>query len=423
MSRTRTVVVLSMTGALLSGAAAVAATPAPVVTPAGARHQPRFMHAFGSARQADSPLTPPAPPCPVPATVSVGVALPATPLTNTLALSQSEGPCVSYPGLPPAGQPNMGNMAYWGGPVQVHPRVYLVYLAWGRKGAFKARCHPVALIEGKIKATLRCDPDGAGKRMADFVYQLGGTKWAGVQSQYYQTVKGTKTYISNDKDQLGGIWVDDRTPTWTKLSYRDMAVEADQARQHFRIKDKDLYDSNVVIIQPQNFSDPLAASSGYCAWHDNIQPDVLPSEFEGLKAGLPFTNMPYTLNQGYGCGENMINPGKAGVLDSFTVALGHEIEETVTDPGAEDHVGSHAIGGWYDPLNNFENGDKCAYVGNDPTGLYSFLKGGANTLPVPGAGSNIVGNHGGRFPVQSLWSNNAARGVGYCAGAGTDLPL
>jgi hypothetical protein len=27
------------------------------------------------------------------------------------------------------------------------------------------------------------------------------------------------------------------------------------------------------------------------------------------------------------------------------------------------------------------------------------------------------------FPVQSLWSNMAALGAGWCAGAGTDLPL
>jgi hypothetical protein len=27
------------------------------------------------------------------------------------------------------------------------------------------------------------------------------------------------------------------------------------------------------------------------------------------------------------------------------------------------------------------------------------------------------------YPVQTLWSNDSAGGVGYCAGAGDDLPV
>ena len=49
------------------------------------------------------------------------------------------------------------------------------------------------------------------------------------------------------------------------------------------------------------------------------------------------------------------------------VLLGHEIEETVTDPGAEDVIGSGTattnLGGWYDAVDANENGDKCAWVG------------------------------------------------------------
>ena len=43
-------------------------------------------------------------------------------------------------------------------------------------------------------------------------------------------------------------------------------------------------------------------------------------------------------------------------------------------------------------------------------------------LPIPGAMGDIKGNRGTTLAVQSLWSNNAAGGTGYCAGAGTDLP-
>ena len=41
---------------------------------------------------------------------------------------------------------------------------------------------------------------------------------------------------------------------------------------------------------------------------------------------------------------------------------------------------------------------------------------------VPGGLNNITGNDGKRYAVQSLWSNNAAAGTGWCAGAGDDLP-
>jgi hypothetical protein len=107
-------------------------------------------------------------------------------------------------------------------------------------------------------------------------------------------------------------------------------------------------------------------------------------------------------------------------LDGFSIVLGHEIEETVTDPGAEDVIGTgtsaQQIGGWYDPLDANENGDKCAWVGEN------LLTATGPPEPVPGAIGDINGNQGERFAVQSLWSNQAAGGAGYCAGAGTDLP-
>ncbi len=109
-----------------------------------------------------------------------------------------------------------GNMAYYGGHVQTTPHIYLVYWGWGEKGAFPAsqKCTSEKLVEGTITATLRCDPDGAGQYMANFVNQLGGTQWAGEQTKYYQTVtdpagNSYNQHIDNPSDQLGGIWVDD----------------------------------------------------------------------------------------------------------------------------------------------------------------------------------------------------------------------
>jgi hypothetical protein len=364
-------------------------------------------------------LQPPAPPCP-----ENGM-LP-SPLSNC-----------GLPEFPATTLPFPGNMAYYGGHVQTTPKEYLVFWGWGEKGAFPASqtCTAENLTEGSFTATLACDPDGAGKYMADFVQQMGGTPWAGVQTQYYQTdSSGAQQNIANPSEQLAGIWVDDSgdatglpntsasNPAGSTNTYTVLAQEAARAVSHFGITD--LANANIIIAQPPNLSDPNALSTGYCAFHDYTQPNLEGGIYNGLPAGISWTNMPYALAINSGgsnvCGENAVNSDARGKLDGFSIVLGHEIEETVTDPGAEDVIGSGAsaqqIGGWYDALDANENGDKCAWVGEN------LLTAQGPPEPVPGAMGNITGNAGDRFAVQSLWSNDSAGGAGYCAGAGTDLP-
>jgi hypothetical protein len=139
----------------------------------------------------------------------------------------------------------------------------------------------------------------------------------------------------------------------------------------------------------------------------------------GVGQHISYTNMPYVLNAGLGCGEGLVN--QPGTLDGFSIALGHEVQETVTDPGAEEVVGnitnggSSYYGGWYDQLDGDENGDKCAYVGA-VTSVIGGAPGLPSVLPIPGALHDMTGNQGGRFAVQSLWSNTALGGIGYCDG-------
>jgi hypothetical protein len=363
-------------------------------------------------------LQPPAPPCP-----ENGL-LP-SPFSNC-----------GLPEAPATTLPYLGNMAYYGGHVQTKPQVYIVYWGWGEKGAFPASqpCSSETITEGSLSATLQCDPDGAGKYMADFVNQMGGTQWAGEQTQYYQTSNGAQQNITNPTNQLAGIWVDDTNditglpktsasnPAGSTNTYTDLAAEAARAAQHFGVTD--LNNADFVIAQPPNYSDPNALASGYCAFHDYTYPGVESGIYNGLPQGISYTNMPYALAINSGganaCGENAVNSGAAGKLDGFSVVLGHEIEETVTDPGAEDVIGTgtsaQQIGGWYDAIDANENGDKCAWVGES-------LTGSPGVTPIPGAMGDIKGNGGGTFAVQSLWSNQADLGTGYCAGAGTDSPL
>jgi serine protease len=360
-------------------------------------------------------LNPPPPPCP-----QYGIAS-CTPVPEAFATT------LPFP----------GNMAYYGGHVQTTPHLYLVYWGWGQQGAWPngTTCSPADVTEGSFTATLACDADGAGKYMADWVDQLGGTSWAGSQTQYYETdSQGAQHHITNPTNQLAGIWVDDANPNTLPRTSLDnpagstntqtvLAQEAARAVTHFGITD--LTNSQVLIVQPPGLSDPDAVSQGYCAWHDMTYPGVEANVYNGIQPNVAFTDMPYALAINSGgsnlCGENAVNSGAAGKLDGFSIVLGHEIEETVTDPGAEDVVGTTPtyLGGWYDTVDANENADKCAWVGEP---LITGFPGEPNVAPVPGAMGNTTGNKGKRFAVQSLWSNAAAGGAGWCAGAGTDLP-
>jgi len=358
-------------------------------------------------------ITPPAPPCP----------------QATLGVS-----CTPLPETPALGVPYPGNMTYYGGHVQVTPKEYLVYWGWGESGAWPSgtSCSAETITEGSFSATLACDPDGAGRYMADFLQEMGGTAWAGVQTQYYQTTSsGGQQNITNPTEQLAGIWVDDtnaNTLPSTNMSNAAgptntltvLGQEAQRAVAHFGITD--LNDADIVIVQPPGLSDPNALSQGYCAFHDYTWPGVASGDYDGIQQGISYANIPYQLainsNGVNVCGKDAVNPAPQGDLDGFSIVLGHEVEETVTDPGAEDVVGSSPtyLGGWYDTVDANENGDKCAWVGLDPLT-------GQGTEPIPGALGDIKGNNGGTFAVQSLWSNAANAGTGYCAGAGTDSPL
>src|SRR5436190_11477175 len=63
--------------------------------------------------------------------------------------------CCAPAGPPVAGEPAPVNMAYFGGHVQVTPKVYLVLWGWGQAGAFNH------VTPGMPTS----DPDGAGARM------------------------------------------------------------------------------------------------------------------------------------------------------------------------------------------------------------------------------------------------------------------
>jgi len=306
----------------------------------------------------------------------VGITPPSVDICQTLG--------VCPPGVA-AGQPMPVNMAYFGGGVEVNPKIYLVFWGWGEPGAFDhtALGHPAT------------DPDGAGALMQRFVAAIGGTSWGNISTQYYQSnYNGSFSNIGNPTHELAGVWHDDTNPIHDNLAPIELAREADRAARHFGITD--FANAQIVVAQPQKYNDAGFNQLNYCAWHDFTTPVSYP----GVQAGMAFVNMPYVLNAGGSCGQDFVNPSPGGNLDGVTIVLGHEIAETFTDPGAESIAGQVQYGGWFD-YQGWEIGDKCAWVGDG--------------LQVPGAAFNMVGNDGVAYTVQTLWSNKSLQGVGYCS--------
>ena len=77
------------------------------------------------------------------------------------------------------------------------------------------------------------DPDGAAARMTAFIQAMGGSNWAEVSTQYYETVGGTNVYIQNPTNVLGGVWYDDTNPIHDNVSGLELAQEAQRAVAHF----------------------------------------------------------------------------------------------------------------------------------------------------------------------------------------------
>jgi hypothetical protein len=285
---------------------------------------------------------------------------------------------------PSTDQASSGNLIYHGGLVETTPAVYLVF--WGPewKTGFSYK-------EQKYTYTNTT----AMNYLTTFFKSIGGSPWAGVQTQYCQNIDPASfdcknqpfaQFIQNPKNQLKSVWVDPSavpsTIATTALAENatndPIATEALAAAQHFG------YDINATyFILTQPGITATAYGTVYCAYHGETG--------HTTGHGVRYAFVPFTPEQGSGCGNNSVNATNNafgnGFLDGYTVVAGHEFEEAVTDP--DNQMGTQD--GWND-VQTSETGDKCAW-----TNLKNIT----------------LGSH--KFAVQPLWSNEASSGQGACA--------
>ena len=234
-------------------------------------------------------------------------------------------------------------LTYNGGAVQRSPHVYL--LLWGPHWSSDPSQAASAAYLENFYAGLGVQPQDSWS-VINSLYGDGGGYPAFTGSVYQ------------------GAFQDASTPP-SGVTGNQLAAEADAFASVHGITD--LADAQIVVATQSGTCPEGFCEGGYCAWHSNSEE--------------PFTNLPYVLDAGGGCGEDTAQ----NQWDGFSIVGGHEYAETVTDP--------FPVSGWWDPTDpgGGEIGDKCAWV--DP--VSGSLDIGLVTLST------------GTFAMQPLYDNNA----------------
>lgn len=235
--------------------------------------------------------------------------------------------------LPQAGS----NLLYNGGPVAHSPAIYLDF--WGNQWD--------------------SDANGVSQYLQSYFGGLGqsGDSWSTITSQYTDSSGQGPSFNGS---VLGGVWTDDNGPAPASASADQLAAEAVTAAQHFNVSGDDV---DIFVVSPSGTSPDGFPNTGFCAWHDFTQ---------SSSGSIPYTNMPYVLDAGSGCGANSVQ----NQLDGFSIVGGHEYAEAITDP--------EPSSGWVDSSGQ-EIGDKCAWQNLSALNLST-----------------------GSFAVQPLWDNNSS---------------
>lgn len=217
-----------------------------------------------------------------------------------------------------------GVLQYYGGPVQHTLSVYLDF--WGSQW--------------------NNDANGVKSYMTNLFNGLGTSSdhWSTVTSQYTDYSGGHPSFGGA---VLRGVWSHNTVSAPGSASASQISSEANTAAGHFGVSGSNV---QIVVLSPSGTHPDGFPNSGFCAWHD-------------YNGNVPYTNMPYVLDAGSGCGEYAVQ----SALDGFSIVEGHEYAETATDP--------EPSSGWL-ASDGEENGDLCAWQNlgtiSLPTGTFAM---------------------------------------------------
>jgi hypothetical protein len=156
---------------------------------------------------------------------------------------------------------------------------------------------------------------------------------------------------------LSGVWYDNSVASPAAASGHQLGQEAVNAAAHFgnttAASNRYAY---YVILSPHG-TNPDNYQGQYCAWHDyNGDATLTGGAVSSPYGDIAFSNQPYNIDSGAGCGVGFVN--SPGTLDGWTMTLGHEWHEMMSDQnpagGWTNHTGSS--------YNGQENSDECAWL-------------------------------------------------------------
>jgi serine protease len=197
-------------------------------------------------------------------------------------------------------------------------------------------------------------------------------------------------FVPYQTNALAGVWYDNSAASPASATGTQLAQEAVKAAAHFG---KTATGSNrytyYIILSPHgtNPDNYQSTTQGYCAWHDYT------GDGYGVTApggDIAFSNQPYNMDVGTSCGVGFVNGSTNGKLDGYTMTLGHEWHEMMSDMFPAGGWTNHT-GGTY---NGQENSDECAWLS-----------------PGTAGGAANVTFSTGTFAEQASWSND----TGACA--------
>lgn len=218
--------------------------------------------------------------------------------------------------------PATSGIVYHGGPVLTKPKAYLILWGYKKYG----------------------DPDKVAKLLREYLKVEGGSGHNNIYTQYYEVIDGEKIYITNPRDQDGGVWDDEQHAVPKSPTEKQVAQEALEGVAHFG------YDRNgsYIVATPHGRS-TVGFGTQWCAYHSDVHP---------RGKYVSYTNLPYIPDAGANCGANFIaTPPKdeRGADEGVTIVAGAQYGKSITDP----IPGT----GWYPEI-----GDICEWqdIENDP---------------------------------------------------------
>jgi len=284
---------------------------------------------------------------------------------------------------------NSPTLSYGGGTSGVgvgsgQVKVYLVF--WGTQWGTQS-------TDSNGNLTFSGDSYGAAAK-AQMMFKgigTGGETWSADLTQWCEGVASGSTscpsstpaaqWVPYQQNAFAGAWYDNSAAAPSAATAAQIGNEATKAAGHFgnttAASNRYAY---YVILSPHG-TNPDNYQGQYCAWHD-YSADAGSTTTYGQ---LAFSNQPYNMDSGSGCGVGFVNSGTAGNLDGWTMTLGHEWHETMSD--------FYPAGGWTNHNTGTyagqENSDECAWIAAGQTG---------------GAANVTMGN--GTYTEQASWSND-----------------